>query len=174
MPLEIKIKDRISKVEVLEQKGSLYHVKIDDREYLFDVTKVEEGVYSVIYNGHSTNMEMIEGDKPNQYIVNTRSNEYSVEVFDARARYLLANKEDLNSEENVISSPMPGKIVKIMVKGGDVVEKGDTLIVVSAMKMESEYKSPMKGTVVNVFVKEEDTVNGHQPLIELKPIVEPS
>jgi biotin carboxyl carrier protein len=172
MPIEVKIKERTAKVSILNQTGSLYHVKIDDREYHFDTTKVEEGVYSILHQGHSINMEMIEGDKPNQYVVNTRYNQYTVDVIDARTRYQLEGKGEMFAGENIISSPMPGKIVKILVQKGDKIQKGDTAIVVSAMKMESEYKSPVNGTIAHIYVSEEDTVDSNQPLIEIEPEVE--
>jgi len=60
---------------------------------------------------------------------------------------------------------MPGKIVKIMVKKGDVLKAGDTVIVVSAMKMESEYKVKQDSTVQDILVSEGDTIEGHQPLV---------
>ena len=45
MSIELKIDTRTAKVKILEQKGSVYHVLIDDVEYHLDVEKVEEGVY---------------------------------------------------------------------------------------------------------------------------------
>lgn len=172
MPFEIKVKDRTSKVEILEKKGTFYKVRIGDHTYEADVVKVENGVYSLIYKGKSTNMEMIEGDTSNKYIVNTRSNDYQIEIIDAKARYRAANKGDMDSGDAIIASPMPGKIVKLTVNIGDKVEKGDTVIVVSAMKMESEYKSPIDGIVKKIFVKADDTVEGNQPLVEIEPVVE--
>jgi biotin carboxyl carrier protein len=170
MPIELKIKDRIARVEIIEQSGSLYTVKIGERTYNLDVVKVAKGIYSVLYKGHSTNMEMIEGDTPNKYIVNTRSNDYQVEVIDAKAKYMAAAKSDLFGSDAIITSPMPGKVVRIPVSEGDNVEKGDSVIVVSAMKMESEYKSPVPGSVKKIFVCEGDTVNGNQPLVEIEPL----
>lgn len=172
MPFEVKIKDRTAKVEIVEKKGSFYIVKIGDRTYEVDVTKVENGVYSLIYQGKSTNMEMIEGDTFNSYIVNTRSNDYQVEIIDAKARYMAATKGELDSGDAIIKSPMPGKIVKLMVGIGDKVLKGDTVIIVSAMKMESEYKSPIDGLVKKIFVKADDTVDGNQNLVEIEPLLE--
>lgn len=171
MPYELKIKDRTAKVEILEKNGTLYHIKIGDRTYDIDVTKVENGVYSVIYQGKSTNMEMIEGDKPNKYIVNTRSNDYQVEIIDAKARYNAANKSDGDSDDTVIYSPMPRKIMRILVEEGASVTKGQTVVIVSAMKMESEYKSPVDGIVSKIHVKTEDTVEGNQALVEIEPNV---
>jgi len=172
MPFELKIKDKTARVEILEQKGTFYHVRIGDRYYDIDVTKVENGVYSVIYQGKSTNMEMIEGNTPNTYIVNTRSNDYQVEIIDAKARYRASRKNDMDSGDNMIKSPMPGKIVKLLVSVGDKVTKGETVIIVSAMKMESEYKSPVDGIISKIFVKADDVVEGNQPLVDIKPLIE--
>ncbi len=70
-------------------------------------------------------------------------------------------------EAKNIYAPMPGKIVKILVNKGDPVEPGQTLIIVSAMKMESEYKSGISGFVSEVNVNEGDTVDGNQIMIKL-------
>jgi biotin carboxyl carrier protein len=170
MPIELKIQDRVAKVEILEQHSSWYKVKIGDRTYDLDVVKVAKGIYSVLYKGHSTNMEMIEGDTPRKYIVNTLSNDYQIEVIDAKAKYMAAAKSDLHGTETTISSPMPGKVVRITVSEDDKVEKGDTVIIVSAMKMESEYKCPVSGSIKRIFVKEGDYVDGNQPLVEIQPL----
>jgi biotin carboxyl carrier protein len=170
MPLEFKIDNRTVTVEILEKKDTFYRVKIGNRLYELDVTKTANGIYSLLYHNHSINMEMIEGDTPNKYIVNTISDEYEIEVIDAKSKYLAAGKSDIESGETIISSPMPGKIVKIPVGKGTIVEKNDTVIIVAAMKMESEYKSPVKGRVIKVYVNENDTIKGNEPLVEIEPI----
>ena len=63
---------------------------------------------------------------------------------------------------------MPGKIVKILVAEGDTVEAGQTVIIVSAMKMESEFKASKAGVVKEVAVKEDETVNGGQKMIVIE------
>jgi biotin carboxyl carrier protein len=168
MPISVKIGNRISKVEIIEKEGNNFHFKVDERLYTLDSLKVEDGVYSLIHNGHSINMEMIEGDKPNHYYVNTRSNGYHIEVLDARARYLSGSGNPLETG-NLIVSPMPGKIVKILVKEGEKITKGTVLIIVSAMKMESEYRSPSDGTINRIFVNEGETVDGNQKMVEINP-----
>ena len=57
---------------------------------------------------------------------------------------------------------------KIDLQVGQEVEAGQTLIVVSAMKMESEYKAPKNGKVKQIHVKDGDIVAGHQPLVTLE------
>ncbi len=63
---------------------------------------------------------------------------------------------------------MPGKVVKVLVNKGDSVKEGETAIIISAMKMESEYKAPKDGVIKKVNVKDGDTIEGNQILIELE------
>ena len=67
-----------------------------------------------------------------------------------------------------ITSPMPGKIVKIAVKTGEQVEERALLLVLEAMKMEHRIESSAAGSVASVLVKEGDIVPGGAALIEMK------
>ena len=77
-------------------------------------------------------------------------------------------KEQDNS--NVISTPMPGKVVKILVKEGDIVKEDDNIIIVEAMKMQSEYKATANKKVSKVLVGVGDAIDGNQPLVLLEDI----
>jgi biotin carboxyl carrier protein len=63
---------------------------------------------------------------------------------------------------------MPGKVVKVLVNEGEEIKEGETAVIISAMKMESEYKAPMDGKIKKVHVKDGDTIEGNQVLIELE------
>ena len=67
----------------------------------------------------------------------------------------------------IISAPMPGTILSILVKQGEAVKKGQTLLLLEAMKMENKIKSGFDGIVTSISVKEGDTVNTGQVLIQL-------
>ena len=69
--------------------------------------------------------------------------------------------------EGVVAAPMPGKILRVLVKEGDSVRTGQGLVVLEAMKMENEIPAPKDGVVKRILVKEGDTVDTGQPLIEL-------
>jgi biotin carboxyl carrier protein len=58
-----------------------------------------------------------------------------------------------------LTAPMPGKIVRVLVRQGDEVEAGAGMLVVEAMKMQNEIKSPKKGTVHKILVGEGAAVN---------------
>jgi len=167
--LEISLNDRTSNVELVKKDKNHIEVVVDGKLYTLDAVMVEEGVYSILLNGKSYTVELIEGEHAKKYNVNTLYRSFEIEILDAETRYLLSrNKNLLGEEGNVISSPMPGKIVKITVKAGEKVEQGQTVIIVSAMKMESEYKSGKAGIIQEIHVSEGDTVEGHQPLITIE------
>ncbi|MFA8436395.1 MAG: biotin/lipoyl-containing protein [Marinifilaceae bacterium] len=166
MALEIKLGDRIANVELLYREKNHVKILVDSNVYDLDLNQVEKGIYSVLFKGRSYNVELIETDSPKKYSVNTFYHSYEAEIIDAETKYLNArNSSNLEATQNTISSPMPGKVVKIPVGPGDEVKKGDTVIIISAMKMESEYKAMKDGIIKEVYVAEEETVSGNQPLV---------
>ncbi|PRP90996.1 2-oxoglutarate carboxylase large subunit [Enhygromyxa salina] len=68
-----------------------------------------------------------------------------------------------------LAAPMPGRVVKILVSEGEVVELGAPAIIVEAMKMENELHTPSAGVVRRVEVAEGETVDAGQVLIEIEP-----
>jgi biotin carboxyl carrier protein len=168
MSLEIRLDDRFSIVELVSREKNKLQIKVDDRLYELDMVKVEEGMYSILLEGKSYNVEIIGQDSSKQYQVNALEKSYNLEIIDAETRYMMSRKgADPEDAENVVFSPMPGKIVKIPVKTGEKVEAGQTVIIVSAMKMESEYKAGREGIIKEVHVNEGDTIEGNQPLITI-------
>ncbi len=167
MDYEIKVGDETSNVELLKSDGNIMEVMIGDRNYKVDILEVEKGIYSIIYKGISYNVELLSKDKKN-YTATTLYNSLDISVIDAETRYKNNKKGSEDEDSNYISTPMPGKVVKILVKEGDKVKGGDTVIVVSAMKMESEYKVVKDRTITKVLVKEGDNIEGDQPLIMLE------
>ena len=67
-----------------------------------------------------------------------------------------------------VTTPMPGRVVKIFVSPGDQISVGDPLLVVEAMKMENRVQAPIAGTVSAIHVKEGDEVNPDETLIQLE------
>ena len=168
MQLEIPEINREAEVTLIEQNGNSISIEVDGRNYELDVLKVNDGVYSILYKGKSFNVETIAESDPKKHIVNTIFSQYAVEVVDAATRYQRARQggESADGDSRIVV-PMPGKIVKVMAKAGQEVSTGDTLVIVSAMKMESEYKAGKDGVVKEVLVKDGDTVDGGQVMVVL-------
>lgn len=68
---------------------------------------------------------------------------------------------------NALKAPMPGNIWKVLVKPGDVVKKGQALVILEAMKMENEITATADGTVTAVLVKEGDAVSSGDVLVNM-------
>ena len=169
MAYEIKLEHRTASIELLNRVGSKVLLAVDGRKYELDVVMVEKGVYSILSNGHSYNVELIEGKTGKEYIVNTFARSFVAEIIDAETKYLQNRLQGSEQKgENELSSPMPGKVVKIPVSVGEHVTAGQTLIVVEAMKMQSEFKASEDRVVKEILVKEGDTVNAHQVMIRLE------
>ncbi|MEK7851265.1 MAG: pyruvate carboxylase subunit B, partial [Deltaproteobacteria bacterium] len=67
-----------------------------------------------------------------------------------------------------VTTPMPGRVVKVRVSEGDRVSAGDTVLMVEAMKMENEVHTPIDGVVKKIYVREGDSVNPDETLIEVE------
>lgn len=166
MQLEFVVNGRNATVKEIRRTGNLVTLSVDGQIYEVDIDKVSGEEYSILAEGKSYNVEVIPTTDPKVYRVNTFHFGFDVSVNDAEARYLQKRKSrEGDSAGDTIKSPMPGKVVKVLVKKGDPVKKGETVVVLSAMKMESEYKAGCDGIVSKVAVKEGDTVEGNQLLV---------
>jgi biotin carboxyl carrier protein len=169
MPVEIRINNRTAWVNLLKQNGNLLEVEVDGKNYRVDLLHTPDGTFSIIEGNRSYNIELVPQNQPKKYTAHTLYNTFDVEIIDAEARYLInRGSNGAASSEKNISSPMPGKVVKVLVKEGDVIQKGQTAIIIAAMKMESEYKAPIDGLIKKVNVTDGDTIEGNQILIEIE------
>jgi biotin carboxyl carrier protein len=166
MSYEISLNGTSDEIEILKRDGTKLDVKVGDRKYHLDIVEVENGVYSILLDGTSFNVELV-NTQHKKYTVNTHYDSFEVAIIDAETRYMNNRRKDDEDEQNFISTPMPGKVVKILVEEGQEVKAGTTLVIVSAMKMESEYKASTDKVVTKILVKEGDNIDGHQPLIML-------
>jgi len=166
MKVDIKIGERIAEVELLERNDSLIKMTIDGKLFEADVENISQNIYSFLHDNTSIDVEVQNGAKNKDYTVNTMMQVFETTVIDAEAKYQMSRGKGAgNDDEDAISSPMPGQVVKILVKEGDEVKAGDTVVIVSAMKMESEYKVKKDRKIVEVCVKEGDNIDSNQPLV---------
>ncbi len=169
MSYEVKLKDRLAHVEVLSHDGDNLLVTVDGKEYALDFVKIGKGSYSVLHRNNSYNVELIPINGIKKYQVHTLKHSFEVEIIDAEAKYLASRRKEQDAEdEAVISSPIPGKVVSLLVREGDKVAAGQGLVIISAMKMESEFKAPRAGKVISVKINEGQSVEARQELVLLE------
>ncbi|HML84308.1 MAG TPA: hypothetical protein PKE52_04020, partial [Bacteroidales bacterium] len=93
--MEVKLNNRLANIEILASKGSDYTIKVDDKEYKADIIEVERGVYSIIINHQSFNVELVNGSNPRSFTVNTYHSSYEAEVIDAEEKYRQSRSKGL-------------------------------------------------------------------------------
>jgi pyruvate carboxylase subunit B len=92
-------------------------------------------------------------------------------VFESLNEYKAESKTGRKqaSKEGHVTTNMPGNIVTVLVKEGDVVNAGQPVLVTEAMKMEAEVQAPIAGKVTGIFVAKGDRVTPGEVLIEIEP-----
>jgi biotin carboxyl carrier protein len=141
-------------------------VTLNDSTRALDFKAIDEaGLYSIILDNQS--FEALVEEHEGEYRILIDGVLYNAGVVDERASRLAsaAGAFAPASGEITIKSPMPGLIVAIPLKEGDVVEKGQVVVILESMKMENELKSPKAGTVHAIKVQPRQAVEQGQALV---------
>lgn len=121
--------------------------------------------YSVVVNGNKYNVEVSDGFD-NFEIKSVTKVEASKPKAEIKTNEVKSSS-DSSSTQNEIKATMPAGVFKILVKVGDTVGKGQTLIILEAMKMEIPIESPNAGVVSEILVSQGETVEDGQVLLKL-------
>ena len=154
----------------------LYDVTIDGKNYRLDLTRAD-GRWSCRLDGRAVEVEAVlarpdvlslrignlayevkserVGNDLHLWIGSTR---FAVEIHDPRSLRGRSRAADDHGPKQ-ITAPMPGKVVRLLVREGDEVEAGAGIAVVEAMKMQNEIKSPKKGTIQKILISEGAAAN---------------
>ncbi|MGH9728235.1 MAG: biotin/lipoyl-containing protein [Candidatus Acidiferrales bacterium] len=161
MKLELRIGKSARNVEI-ERDGEQLHFRIDGREVHADLAEIQPEIYSILIDGEAFEAR-IESDASGLR-VRIDGREFPVAIADPRRWRRDGNELAAAEGHQQVVSSMPGKIVRVMVRAGDLVEAGQGLLVVEAMKMQNEIKSPKAGTIKRIAVQEGQTVNAGEVL----------
>lgn len=162
-----KINGKERDIELVSKDGNRVSLKIDGKPVDVDVTLSEKGFCSILHDGHSYNAEIVR-DNDSDYIITTDFKRFDISLSRPRKKYIRPGEVDDDELQESILAPMPGKIVNVLVVPGTKVHKGDPLLIIEAMKMQSTYSASQDATVENVAVKDGDTVLTNQLLISFQ------
>jgi len=151
---EVSVGGRTARVEIDAGK---FRYETLDGEYV--VSAMGEGKYAVSLNGRT--YRVVVGAR-GEVVVNGRA--MAMEVFDPRD-FSPARRGAGTEGRQEIASPMPGKVIRVLVDRDAAVEEGQGLVVVEAMKMQNEMKSPKAGRVVEIRTKAGATVAAGEVLV---------
>ena len=159
---EIVVEGCIQKLE-LEWSDEKAQVSFSGKSFQVNVGKISEDHFSLILNGYS--YDVIVNSQPSNFQVFVNGMPFNIELYDPRKARLFSSGEMTDSGPKVVSSSMPGKVVKLLVSEGETVKKGQGLIVIEAMKMQNELESPKAGRISQINVSENQAVNNEDPLL---------
>ena len=124
---------------------------------------------TVKVNGEEFEVE-IELNDDGTYDATVEGQTFSIEVPNAqaapRARRGGGGKK---KKSGTVSANIPGKVVTVEVKEGDVVKEGQVILILEAMKMQNEIQAPVDGTVISVACEEGQAIEANVPLVVIEP-----
>jgi biotin carboxyl carrier protein len=150
--------EKKTRVIELERDGAGRRVTLDGRAIAVDAVEIAPNTLSILLDGQSFEIN-VTPSPDGKLKLQIGSQEFIAEVIDPRAWSGRRHGAVEAEGRQQIVAPMPGKIVRLLVRAGDHVEAGQGLLVVEAMKMQNEIRSPKNGTVERVLAKEGQPVN---------------
>ena len=155
MLYDVAIDGRNYRLELNRFEGRWF-CRLDSLEFEVDAVLVRANVLSLRIGNmaYEVKSERVENDL-HLWVGSAR---FTAEVRDPRSLRGRIRTQDEQGPKKIVV-PMPGRVVRLLVRDGDEVELGAGLAVVEAMKMQNEIKSPKKGTVQKILVAEGAAVN---------------
>ncbi|HLW85279.1 MAG TPA: biotin/lipoyl-containing protein [Candidatus Sulfotelmatobacter sp.] len=144
----------------LNRVESRWSCRLDGREIEVDAVLARPDVLSLRIGNRAYEIksEHVGGGGNSDWHVWVGSQRFASEVRDPRSLRSRARADDDHGPRK-LTAPMPGKVVRVLVREGDAVEAGAGVLVVEAMKMQNEIKSPKKGTIQKMLAAEGVAVN---------------
>ena len=154
----------------VERTGDGFAVALDGRTWRVDASRVDAHTLSLILdkeqeNGTGFEVTIVPGRIAGQFTIQVGAVSMAVTV-DGRHRG--PSVETAGAGPQRLAAPMPGKVVQLLVRPGDVVMARQPLVVVEAMKMENELRASRDGTVTEVHVREGLSVEAGALLIVIQ------
>ena len=152
---------------LLEEDGAEQIISRNGQPVKFDFQPLGEGRYALLVGSRSYLVHLVKQNE--QYHVHVGGEYFAVAVEDERTRKLkeMVQQSGGGPKEQIIKTPIPGLVLKVQVKEGQSVAKGDPLLVLEAMKMENVIKAPCACTVAEIAVEAGQTVQQDQNLLTL-------
>ena len=152
------------RITVEETGGSNYVVTIDREEHLVDAQQIASQLWSVLYWNAVYEVDVTR-HPADEYEVLIRGDCHKFTLMNEQRRAMIRAGGKGAAGKAMVTSPMPGKVVRLLVVEGQEVQADQGVIVVEAMKMENELKSALAGKVKEIFVKEGEVVESGAKLL---------
>ena len=148
------------------QQPNRWVCRMDGREIVVDAVKTGAGTLSLVIDGKSFEIRREKKGEIQQLVV--RGKKYDVTLQDARSLKSRKRTGSADSGSLRLMASMPGKVVRVLAKEGDILQAGTGIVVVEAMKMQNELRSPKEGTLKKMLAREGMNVNAGDVLAVLE------
>lgn len=144
--------------EILNQNNILI---INGLRVIMDIQKISAGYFHIIMENKSYKAELLNYDETEKICkFKINNNYYHLHIRDQYDELIQQLGLDITERKKVVElkAPMPGMVLNIFIKEGDEVKKGDSLLILEAMKMENSIKSPGNLKIGSISVKSSQKV----------------
>ncbi|MBN2603349.1 MAG: biotin/lipoyl-binding protein [Candidatus Thermoplasmatota archaeon] len=145
----------------VERREKYFFITYDNTEYRVEAEEIKPGHLKIKLGDRILKSVITEGEKEKYVFVEG-------DVFYVKNVELTGTKKTKKEGEGSLNSPISGKVVKVEVKVGDKVSKGDVLMVIEAMKMEYLIRAPDNGKITKINFNENDQIEIGQTTVEMK------
>lgn len=150
------------KVVKVEKDGDQYRVTVGERTYAVAVHRPEHGRLNMTIDGRRVRA-YVASDGLRRFVAFNAPCSYVLQQPDPRAA---GRRRAMQSQVGGLEAAMPGHVLDVLVRPGDTVEYGQTLLLLEAMKMELRLAAPAAGSVRRVLCQPGDVVERGQMLVE--------
>lgn len=145
---ELRINGHRQDVKIFEDEEGFTFIEFRNKKYLAEITDKSQNKYTVLLNGLSYSFTI---ESPISY---------------RRRKYL--EKHNQTNKMEIVTAPMPGKIVELLVDVNARVKEGEPILILEAMKMQNEIISTVSGKIIKIQVKPGDSVSKDEVLLEIE------
>ncbi len=152
----------------LERDAGGYRLHVGERSFHMDVGTLADGrAYSLLLDGRSVDVAVEEGrEQKLDLLIGGRR--YATEVLGEREWKARSIQGEAPEGERIVRAAMTGIVRDVLVAAGEAVARGQTLLILEAMKMENEVKAQVEGTVARVAVSAGSTVTIGDVVVEIE------
>lgn len=165
----LKIQLNADRDFVTEQTGET--ILIDGKALNWDLFQTGENSFHIVHKHQSFRVDVIEANyEEKKFTIQINGNTYKLTAQDSLDLLLkkMGIQESAGKIAKDIKAPMPGLVIDIPVKIGDEIKKGETLIILEAMKMENALKAPNDVIIKDILVEQGKSVEKNQLLISFE------
>jgi len=164
---DYKVKVNGSQIQVNVENDK---VLMDGKPFDADVLEFKKGHFQILRNNRSFRAEIVTYlPEEKSFHMKVNNHDYKLQLSDQYDELLHSMGMDASSHRTVneVKAPMPGLVLKVMIEPGQTIAKGDTLLILEAMKMENILKAPADGIVKKILVTKGDKVEKNQVMVNM-------